>query len=146
MAVVGPYDTETAQAHWDAERWPNFSIERELQCQCACGQVLWDEDTMDDSQAVRNELGHSVILSSGYRCPEHNDAISSTGREGPHTKGAQDLALYGGDSIVATRVLMQRGVTGFGAKQHGPYNKRFVHHDRLEQAEGCPRPWQWGYK
>ena len=67
-------------------------------------------------------------------------------RKGPHTRGAQDLALYGGDAIDATKVLLLRGVTGFGAKQHGPHAKRFVHHDRLENAEGCPRPWQWSYK
>jgi|TARA_R110000824_G_scaffold18523_8_gene73258 zinc D-Ala-D-Ala carboxypeptidase len=145
MTVVGPYDTSTAEAHWDEARWPNFSI-AELACQCGCGQVLWNEDTMDDTQAVRDKLEHGVTLSSGYRCPNHNDAISSTGRKGPHTRGAQDLALYGGDAIDATKVLLLRGVTGFGAKQHGPHAKRFVHHDRLENAEGCPRPWQWSYK
>jgi zinc D-Ala-D-Ala carboxypeptidase len=140
--IRGPFSVETAKAFWDAARWPNFSV-AELECQCGCGEVLWDEDLMDDAQAIRNSLSHGLIITSGYRCPDHNDSVSSTGLEGPHTKGAFDLGVMGGVAVECIKIATSRGVTGIGVNQKGA--GRFIHIDRLENDDGCPRPWMWSY-
>lgn len=149
--IRGPFSAEAAEAFWDEDRWPNFSI-KELVCKCGCGEVLWDEDVLDDAQAIRNELGHGLTLSSATRCRTHNNAVSSTGDTGPHTKGALDLAVMGGTAVQVITMASGRGVTGIGIKQHG--NGRFVHIDRLENVaadsendvKAVPRPWVWSYK
>lgn len=133
---------EEAQAHWDPGRWPNFTV-YEITCKCGCNQVLIDETLMDDVQAIRDELGHGLVISSGYRCPDHNDRVSRTGPNGPHTKGAVDLALLGGEALQALGVALSRGVTGVGINQKG--SGRFIHLDRLENDDGCPRAWIWSY-
>jgi zinc D-Ala-D-Ala carboxypeptidase len=113
--IRGPFSAEAAEAFWDEDRWPNFSI-KELVCKCGCGEVLWDEDVLDDAQAIRNELGHGLTLSSATRCRIHNNAVSSTGDTGPHTKGALDLAVMGGTAVQVITMASGRGVTGIEPK------------------------------
>ena len=59
-----------------ASRWDHFTQE-ELACQCGCGH---GEDRMDDTfmrtmVLLRGQAGFVFPVSSGYRCPDHNDAI-----------------------------------------------------------------------
>ena len=43
-------------------------------------------------QPIREKFGVTIIT-SGYRSPEHNNSVSSTGLDGPHTTGiAVDIA------------------------------------------------------
>ncbi len=88
--------------HWDKERWPNFNIqelaERMGTARWSEGRtaVLINESFMDKLQHLRRAYGKPVIITSGYRSPEYNDLISSTGRTGPHTTGrAVDIKVYG---------------------------------------------------
>ena len=39
-------------------------------------------DIMDLLQKARNELG-PLVITSAYRCPDHNSKVSSTGPSGP---------------------------------------------------------------
>ena len=70
---------------WDSERWPNFSPD-EFKCQ-GSGELKISPVVLDFLQAYRNVKGSGVTVTSGYRSPEHNNSVSSTGLDGPHTTG-----------------------------------------------------------
>lgn len=122
----------------------NFTYE-ELQCKCGCGRMEIPFAEVDRLQRLRDVLGFGLIITSGYRCPEHNAKVSSTGRNGPHTKAAFDIALYGTRAVQAIAEGRKLGFTGFGAKQHGPHPGRYIHLDALPNEQGQPRPWFWTY-
>jgi zinc D-Ala-D-Ala carboxypeptidase len=71
------------QSDWK-EEWKNFSLD-EFKCSC-CGLVDIHSDLLDLLQKARNTLG-PLQINSAYRCPEHNNSVSSTGLSGPHTTG-----------------------------------------------------------
>ena len=113
---------------------------------CCGGTERMDEDFVLRLDDLRKALGKPIIITSGYRCPEHNDAVSSTGRKGPHTTGkAVDIAVYGRDAFTIIRLALERGFTGLGFKQHGPHGQRFMHLDTLSDHGHPPRPWVWTY-
>lgn len=128
--------------HWSD--YPNFSA-WEFKCKCGCGRVEMTVEFMDALQAARTELGFLFRISSGYRCPEYNNRISSTGKNGPHTTGqAADILIIGGSALALIRYPAWFGV---GDKQHGSHKDRFVHVDTLTNDETAgPRPWKWSYR
>lgn len=121
--------------------YPNFSRE-EFECQCGCGRADMHPVFMGKLQQVRNAYGKPMAISSGFRCPEHNSRVSSTGLDGPHTTGrAADVAVQHGDA----KRLLTFGVihfSGIGVKQKG--GGRFLHFDDLESPK-FPRPNVWSY-
>lgn len=129
--------------------WNYFSYETDPMLKCPCGQC--DGGSMDDSfmrrlDALRGHLGFPLVVTSGYRCPDYNARISSTGYNGPHTTGqAVDLNVYGSNALHLIAEAYDRGFKGIGIKQHGPWKGRFVHLDALPEAVGRPRPWCWTY-
>lgn len=48
--------------------------ESDFACKCGCGG-LPEEDLMRLVDRIREEFGHPVRVSSGYRCPKRNKAI-----------------------------------------------------------------------
>ena len=100
---------------------------------------------LDDLRAL---TGFPLAVSSGYRCPTHNDNVSSTGRTGPHTTGcAADFLVYGAQAAALLSRLPEVGITGTGLSQASStlHKDRFVHVDTLDEAPGRPRPWVWTY-
>lgn len=125
----------------DWSKYPNFS-EREMACR-HCGRADMDPMFMRVLQALRDELGFPLVISSGYRCPEHNASVSTTGRDGPHTTGrAADIKIHGHRA----RLLIAHAgfFSGIGVKQNGPHAQRFIHLDTLD-GEDDLRPWVWSY-
>ena len=111
--------------------WSNIEhfTEEEFKCPC-CGEAPMDQSFMESLDFVRDTLGFPFIITSGYRCPDYNDSISSTGRDGPHTTGkAADIALSYGRARQALDLLVHE-FNGLGLKQHG--DGRFIHVDLLE--------------
>lgn len=111
-----------------------------------CGQNLMVQEFMDRLDALRGLYGRPLIVSSGYRCPDHNARVSSTGRTGPHTTGrAADLAVTHRDAyeLLALALAPGAGFTGVGINQKG--TGRFIHLDDLPAAPGQPRPTLWSY-
>ena len=132
---------EVKDATW---RWENFTPE-EMACR-HCGTILIAPEFMDRLQAMRSKLGFPFLVSSGYRCPAHNAKISTTGRSGPHTVAAVDLAVFG---IEAARLMTAApgfGFTGRGLLQHGSWARRFIHLDDLENTPSTLRPRVWTYQ
>ncbi len=123
--------------------YPHFTNE-ELACRC-CGVNAMKPEFMDRLEILRGVARFPFVITSGYRCPKHNDAVSSTGRSGPHTSGqAVDIAVSGNKALRLIALAVEAGFTGVGVKQHG--SSRFVHVDDLPAAEGRPRPWIWSYR
>lgn len=95
-------------------------------------------------EAVREECGFPLPVTSGYRCPKHNQSVSTTGEGGPHTTGrAVDIAVSGEQAFRLIQVAILHGMTGFGLRQSG--TSRFVHLDDLTLDDGYPRPRFWTY-
>lgn len=93
---------------------------------------------------LRHVCGFPFIIPSGFRYPEYNIKVSSTGENGPHTTGrACDVAVSGEQAYIVLRVAMELGFTGIGIKQKG--EGRFIHLDDLTEADGYPRPRIWSY-
>lgn len=119
-----------------------FFTEADWRCK-HCGENHTDPAHMARVDELRRRVGFPLVLSSGYRCPDHNDAVSKTGRAGPHTKSASDLAVDRGRAYVVVREALAMGFTGVGIQQKG--DGRFVHVDDLPDAPGQPRPTIWSY-
>lgn len=47
---------------------------REFKCPC-CGVIKYDRNLVDKLQIIRNIMGMSITITSGYRCPEFNKKI-----------------------------------------------------------------------
>ena len=91
---------------------------------------------------IREYLNFPLPVTSAYRCFKHNQVVSSTGVNGPHTTGrAVDIAIHGEKAFGLITAARQFGFTGIGMKQHGPHGSRYVHLDDLMIA----RPMIWTY-
>jgi hypothetical protein len=103
--------------------------------------VAWDDDFIRMLDALREAVGHPLIITSGYRSPQYNASVSSTGETGPHTEGrAADIAASGPLAHKLLLWALRLGFTGIGVSQKG--TNRFIH---LDHAKGVPRPAVWSY-
>jgi zinc D-Ala-D-Ala carboxypeptidase len=110
-----------------------------------CGENKTTPETMGHADELRHRCGFPLILSSAYRCPDHNAKVSKSGRTGPHTTGeAFDVAVTHRQAYDVLKHAMAMGVfTGIGVQQKG--GGRFIHCDTLPDAPGQPRPHVWSY-
>lgn len=77
---------------------PHFNA-REFRCQCGkTHEILIASKLVDKLEALYTALNCSkIIVTSGYRCPDHDKAVGGTS-SGQHTKGtATDVCCYGQD-------------------------------------------------
>ena len=127
----------TEKEQWN-EEWQNFSPD-EVKCQ-HCGELKIDEELMDLIQEARENLG-PLRITSGYRCSEHNNNISSTGPSGPHTTGkALDIATSSSQQRKELIDYFATKVSGLGIA------KSFIHIDLLYEEDGFEmRPNSWVY-
>ncbi|WP_085442553.1 D-Ala-D-Ala carboxypeptidase family metallohydrolase [Magnetofaba australis] len=125
--------------------WLHFT-NAELTCHCGCGRMEMDVGFMAMLEDLRIAFGKPLPVTSGYRCPEHNAAISVTGLNGPHASGAAvDVLVSGQDAYDLIALAKAAGMTGVGIKQHGSHHTRFIHLDALPRATNQPRPTIWSY-
>lgn len=116
----------------------------EWTCKNGCGG-LPPQDFQDEVQLLREAWGKPLVISSGFRCSKYNQAVSSTGPHGPHTRAAVDFQVEPEHVWDFVRLAISLGWTGIGINQRGPIGGRFVHLDRLPNAQDCPRPRFWSY-
>lgn len=111
-----------------------------------CGKLPWGFAELNALEDLRLQCGFPLPISSGYRCPTHNAAVSTTGEHGPHTVFAVDVALSGTRALTLVQSALALGWTGVGVQQRGLHGNRFIHLDRLPAADPShPRPWIWSY-
>ena len=93
-----------------------------------CQANLMDDTFLARLDDLRDRCGFPLIVNSGYRCPDWNEKVSSTGRDGPHTTGkAADLAVDRARARTVIAVASQMGFAGLGVQQKGA--GRFIHID-----------------
>jgi len=97
----GRMRNETADNHATGDFWPeipNFT-RREFACPCPrCGgfPVEPAEKMVRATQALRNQTGKPVIISSGVRCQAHNDELKGSVPNSRHVIGhAVDFMVRG---------------------------------------------------
>jgi uncharacterized protein YcbK (DUF882 family) len=117
----------------------------EFACQCGCGKNDIQPVLVYTLDELREAYGKPMTVTSGYRCPAHNQAVSSTGEAGPHTTGlAVDIACSGRDAWTILRLAMASGKwTGIGVQQKS--NGRYLHLDMIPDSLSHRRPWVWSY-
>ena len=127
----------TSQENWQQD-WCNFTPD-EVKCS-HCGELKINSDIMDLLQQARNDLG-PLSITSGYRCSEHNNNISSTGPNGPHTTGkALDISVKNSKHRKELITYFAPKVPGLGIA------KSFIHIDILTAEDGFEmRPNSWVY-
>ncbi len=107
----------------DWDDYPNF-VEAEFACKCGCGLADMDPDFMRRLQAIRDDFGRPMIITSGFRCPAHNDAIGG----GPeHVLGlAADVRCRNPVAEVLNELRIRHQMPRFGVSQRRR-KPRFVH-------------------
>ena len=132
----------------DWSRYRNFS-EDEFRCKgvnCCNHSAAMEPDFLTHLQALRDAYGRPMPVTSGYRCPAHNEHVSRTGSTGPHTTGrAVDIRVAGEDVFTLLRIAILTGMSGIGMKQHGDWEGRLMHLDDLADPNPL-RPRVWTYK
>ena len=116
------------------------STDPKIQCQCGCGLNLSDMDIefMVRVERAREKAGVPFIINSGIRCPLHNNRVSNTGFNGPHTTGkALDIATPNSNSrFIIRRELIKEGFHRFGS------HPSFIH---VDDSPDHPPEVEWWY-
>jgi len=107
-----------------------------------CGG-LPEHEMMLCLESMREEAGFPFLVSSGYRCPEHNQRVSNSGRDGPHTTGlAVDIKVYGARALRMIELALKHEALGIGLHQKGPFSGRYIHLDWVTKR---PEKMIWSY-
>ena len=75
---------------------PNFSV-NEMTCKCGCGRHEMDGEFMRMLQTLRDEMQGPLKISSGFRCEDNNQMVSTNGRKGPHTLAKATAIFISGE-------------------------------------------------
>jgi uncharacterized protein YcbK (DUF882 family) len=128
----------------EPKNYQYFTAE-ELACKCKhadCPKHGMDEAFMDFIIVLRERM-FPFVVASAYRCPRHNEEVSTTGKTGPHTTGkAMDIRIDGTAARLLLNAAVRYGCEGIGIQQQGPRGRRFIHLDMVERPEG---PVVWSY-
>jgi len=84
---------------------------------------------MGKLENLRQEVGVPFIITSGYRCPAHNQKVGGAVTSAHLYGQAADIKLAGSDAARLVARAASLGITGLGLKQHGDYDARYVHVD-----------------
>ena len=111
---------------------PHFNA-REFRCSCGKShETLIASELVDRLEALYTALNCSkIIVTSGYRCPEHDKAVGGTS-SGQHTKGtAADVCCYGqdGQPISSKTVCCKAQNLGFGGIANITSSYQYTHLD-----------------
>lgn len=129
-------------------RWPHVDAASEWADRHS-GELLVNVEFLDLFELLRVAMARPLVITSGYRTPAHNQVVSTTGANGPHTLArAADVRIYGRDAYRLVKVAIDLGFTGIGFEQQLDLTpaRRYVHLDNLTPADGFPmRPNIWSY-
>jgi len=110
--------------------------EDEMRCKCGCGKVMVHPDLWRLMDYVRDEVGHALIVNSGYRCANH-PAEKKKATPGEHTYGtAVDLACNSTERFTICFAAKAMGCDRIGI------GKGFIH---LGLSRLLPQHVMWDY-
>jgi uncharacterized protein YcbK (DUF882 family) len=101
-----------------------FFKESEFVCGCGCGKVHVDSFLLFLLEKARKLLGRPIIITSGYRCPEHNAAVGGKSNSAHLTGKAVDIQC----AFSSERYDLVRTFVGIGVVRIG-IGADFVHID-----------------
>ena len=128
---------------WPTDRWPNISFDEWADRET--NDCFVDEVFLDRVQRLRNDVGHALIITSGFRSIEHS-AEKTKSRPGAHTYArAIDIQISGERAYYLIARAFEYGFSGIGVQQSGDHSKRFVHLDDMSSEDNFPRPALWSY-
>lgn len=135
--------------HWSnaGKEWPlEFFTAKEFACKGTGGVRLYIPFGFW-LDGLRRRMKGPVILSSAYRSPSHNAAVSKSGYNGPHTTGAAaDILCHSRRAQIVLEYICETGVRRYGINQKGDFSGRFIHVDLADQVRtGDPAPAVWTY-
>jgi len=118
-----------------------YFTEQEMTCKCKCG-LLPKHSFMISLDDLREEVGFPLPVTGGARCPTHNNRVSTTGVNGPHTlQVASDIRVYGERAYILLKTALKLGFTGIGINQKGTLYSRYLHLDKV--TNNRPRIWSY---
>lgn len=114
-------------------RWDPYFRHDEPNMRCnGTGELIVDPLFFDKVFKLREWCGFPFNLASMYRAPVYNDQVSSTGLDGPHTKGAIDIKVSGAKALTLLGHATTMEFKGIGISQKGSHSSRFIHLDNRE--------------
>lgn len=120
--------------------WRFFTLQ-ELRCPCGKCNSTGEEmnvDFMDKVENMRLEAGFPFIVSSAYRCPQHNSEVKGSASKSAHTFGkGMDIVAKGFNAYMLIKLAYKYGMTGIGIY------KTHVHIDNCTADEIISRPCVW---
>ena len=109
---------------------PNFH-RSEFACQCNCGFDTVDIALVEMLEIVRGRYDIPVTITSGCRCPEHNEAIGGSEKSQHMLGKAADFKIEGVEpERIASFIYRHTGGLNYGI---GTYNG-WVHLDSRDNA------------
>ena len=88
----------------------NFTV-NELKCR-GTGGCDMSQSFMERLQLIRDDFGRPLFPTSGFRHPDYNETVSTTGRTGPHTTGhAVDIQIFGAEALKLIEIAQAHGLT-----------------------------------
>ena len=95
---------------------------------CCGGDNRMDLEFVELLDDLREKCGFALRVTSGYRCPVHNERVSSTGPAGPHTTGKScDFGVSHERAVIVLEHALKMPFKGIGVNQKG--SARFIHLD-----------------
>lgn len=89
----------------------------EFACPCGCNTNEMQQAFVEILQRIRDNVGSSMPITSGYRCPKHNSEVGGK-KNSAHTRGwAVDIGIKKGDSSKRFKIIayaLQEGVRRIG--------------------------------
>lgn len=119
----------------DWDKYPNFS-EKEFACPC-CEEVKINENLVRNLQRLREELQQPIVITSAYRCPDHNEAVGGAPGSAHKDGLAVDFKRPDANSMWLVQNLCNN-FNGVGLRLHG--DNQYCHVD-LKQRQAV-----WTYE
>jgi len=109
---------------------------KEFACPC-CGANNVDRRFVELLDAIREEYGKPMVVSSGYRCKKHNDEVGGV-PESAHVDGiAADIGCsFAGDRMKLVTAMLANGISRMGI------GKTFIH---VDVSKTLPQSVLWLY-
>ncbi len=114
---------------------------KEFTCSCGCGQTVISDELLEMLDMARELAKIPFVISSGYRCKEHNENLIRKGikasKNSAHLKGlAADIKCKNSK----TRALMVDALGYAGFTRMG-LGKTFIHVDIDNKDKPSPSIW-----
>lgn len=104
-----------------------YFTDDELKCKCGCEELIFDQNARIKLNLIREDWGKPMIVSSGYRCPNHPLEVHKNAT-GEHSTGmCVDIRISGLEAFDLAALARRHGVKRIGMNQKGNINGRFVH-------------------